>query len=170
MGGGDPRSGPPASHGVCRQVYPPLSSFSFYCLTSVTEFFLLGRGSWCSTGNEITPGQLGTFGRLLPPGSGNWRLWGLTPLWRGGVGKTPGSHCVLELSSCSRPLPQQPWEAAWPPTHSRGWVQAEKGSGAMWDCEPTLNYPSTHLQNLLGWKQAPAISNSASDPSCLEVV
>lgn len=40
----------------------------------------------------------------------------------------------------------------------------------MWDCEPTLNYPSTHLQNLLGWKQAPAISNSASDPSCLEVV
>lgn len=105
MGGGDPRSGPPASHGVCRQAYPLLSSFSFYCLTSVTEFFLLGRGSWCSTGNEITPGQLGTFGRLLPPGSGNWRLWGLTPLWRGGVGKMPGSHCVLELSSCSRPPP-----------------------------------------------------------------
>lgn len=40
----------------------------------------------------------------------------------------------------------------------------------MWDREPTLNYPSTHLQNLLGWKQAPAISNSATDPSCLETV
>lgn len=80
----------------------------------------------------------------------------------------PDSQCAgAELL----PSPtQQPWEAARPPTHGRGWVQAGKGSGAMWDREPTLNYPSTHLQNLLGWKQAPAISNSATDPSCLEAV
>lgn len=84
-----------------------------------------------------------------------------------------GQGARLPMCAGAELLPsptQQPWEAARPPTHGRGWVQAGKGSGAMWDREPTLNYPSTHLQNLLGWKQAPAISNSVTDPSCLEAV
>lgn len=161
------------TYGLCRQFSSLLFSFLFFLSHSCDRsfsFWAEGPGEpQGMRSNQDSWGHLVGHCLQVQLFPMKLEILGSNSSWVRGSGQD--ARLPLRAGAELLPSPtQQPWEAARPPTHGRGWVQAGKGSGAMWDCEPTLNYPSTHWQNLLGWKQAPDISNSAVDPSCLEVV